>query len=84
MIVPKQNWYYASRKVRKIYESPSDRFDGKLEEYFLNSLYQGIAGAVAATGETINIIDAYSDPRFRVQEVLRQICAHEYCVVVTV
>lgn len=27
-------------------------------------LGQGIAGTVAATGETINIIDAYSDPRF--------------------
>lgn len=25
---------------------------------------QGIAGTVAATGETINIVDAYSDPRF--------------------
>jgi len=25
---------------------------------------QGIAGTVAATGETINILDAYSDPRF--------------------
>jgi GAF domain-containing protein len=27
-------------------------------------LLQGIAGTVAVTGETINIIDAYSDPRF--------------------
>ena len=25
---------------------------------------QGIAGSVAATGETINIVDAYADPRF--------------------
>lgn len=25
---------------------------------------QGIAGSVASTGETINIVDAYSDPRF--------------------
>eukprot|EP01036_Dinobryon_divergens_P027418 gene27418-36190_t len=25
---------------------------------------QGIAGTVAATGETVNIVDAYSDPRF--------------------
>jgi GAF domain-containing protein len=28
------------------------------------ALLQGIAGTVAVTGETINIIDAYSDPRF--------------------
>jgi len=28
------------------------------------ALGQGIAGTVAATGETINIVDAYSDPRF--------------------
>ena len=27
-------------------------------------LGEGIAGTVAATGETINIPDAYSDPRF--------------------
>lgn len=30
----------------------------------LTPSFQGIAGTVAATGETINIADAYADPRF--------------------
>ena len=32
--------------------------------YFCYILHPGIVGAVATSGETVNIIDAYQDPRF--------------------
>lgn len=42
---------------------------------------QGIAGTVAATGETINIVDAYSDSRFNSKYVYLYGCTYAYICV---
>ena len=38
----------------------------------------GVAGHVATTGETLNIVNAYEDPRFNQEVDLKTGCKHRH------
>lgn len=52
--------YLVDRPKNELYARLAQRIQGEIRL----PLGQGIAGAVAKTGETVNVMDAYADPRF--------------------
>ena len=54
--------YLVDHRRNQIYARLAQRIHGELRL----PIGQGIAGAVAKTGETVNVPDAYADPRFDV------------------
>ena len=52
--------YLVDRQKGELYARLAQRIHGEIRL----PIGQGIAGAVAETGETVNVMDAYADPRF--------------------